>query len=137
MTLIAKSLVLVIAIITANIAFAKIYKWTDENGQVHFGNVPPKHQKAKEINVKSGKPDTTNAERLKTAEEKRKLHEQQREQKRAIAAETSKKPEKENTATADNSAKKTSSSGCKSFKERMADYERTGKMVWAADCMKK
>ena len=47
---------LVIAfVITTSATNAAVYKWTDENGKVHFTDKPPKHLKKKSsiVNIKS------------------------------------------------------------------------------------
>jgi hypothetical protein len=34
----------------------KVYKWTDENGQVHFGTAPPAKQNAQAVRLRSAPP---------------------------------------------------------------------------------
>lgn len=40
----------------------KVYRWTDDNGQVHFGNRPPAHnQQAEEMVIRTHTPSSTPA----------------------------------------------------------------------------
>lgn len=39
-----------LAIILSEVAVAKIYKWTDEKGKVHFTDTPPNKENAEELN---------------------------------------------------------------------------------------
>ena len=45
-------LVLVAVLCAPAAQAAKIYKWVDENGRVHFGEKPPKGQASEEIRIK-------------------------------------------------------------------------------------
>jgi hypothetical protein len=54
-------------LLTAVAATAEIYRWTDENGRVHFSDKPPRDQQAEKIGDKT-RPvnvDTSRAEREK------------------------------------------------------------------------
>ncbi|ASP37914.1 hypothetical protein CHH28_04140 [Bacterioplanes sanyensis] len=41
-----------------------VYKWVDENGQVHYGSQPPPTTQAKEIEIKQHKVDSESIERI-------------------------------------------------------------------------
>ena len=43
-------------------AHAQVFKWTDENGRVHYGERPPEGVKASEISVKTEPPSTARPE---------------------------------------------------------------------------
>ena len=43
---------LLLLLFTANSQAGGIYKWTDENGRIHFTDKPPVHEKSKEVKVK-------------------------------------------------------------------------------------
>jgi len=40
---------LIITLVFSGITDAKIYKWTDDKGKVHFGDAPPTKEKAEEL----------------------------------------------------------------------------------------
>jgi len=46
-----KLLILCCLALFSCMAFAEIYKWTDENGTVHFASKPPPQLKAEKVNV--------------------------------------------------------------------------------------
>lgn len=48
-----RSLFLLLATLSFS-AFAQVYKWTDENGNVHFGNQPPPGQQ-EEVHIRESK----------------------------------------------------------------------------------
>ena len=53
-------------------AFGEIYKWTDEEGNIHYSNTPPKQKKAQEIEIRptfQPKPKST----LEQVEESKRL----------------------------------------------------------------
>lgn len=53
------SILFALVAVSAN---AEIYKWTDENGQIHYSDKKPKAQKdAKQIKVNTGKGNTANS----------------------------------------------------------------------------
>lgn len=72
-----KILMLVCLLVAAapGLAFsASVYKWTDENGVVHFGDRQPTGQASEKINVRTGTPAADNdraspQERLKSLQE--------------------------------------------------------------------
>jgi hypothetical protein len=51
----------ILALLLGNFAAAQAYKWTDENGKVHFSDSPPPDRKAQELNVKPAVPANPNA----------------------------------------------------------------------------
>jgi len=56
---ILKIVILVTALVLAIIspALAQIYKWTDQQGNIHFGDRPPPEEKAKQLHIKGDTPD--------------------------------------------------------------------------------
>lgn len=40
--------------VTISPVFAEIYKWTDKQGNVHFGDQPPSEENAKQLHIKGG-----------------------------------------------------------------------------------
>lgn len=45
----ARALVLIVLLTASAIAAAQIYRWTDEQGRVHYGSQPPPGQKAESV----------------------------------------------------------------------------------------
>jgi hypothetical protein len=39
----------------------KVYKWTDENGQIHYGSIPPEHGNAKNTGLNTGQASSQQA----------------------------------------------------------------------------
>ena len=62
MKLIASLLTLMLLSVTNTTLAEKIYRWTDENGQTHFGNQPPKSKvkQAEEVKIKTPAGSATN-----------------------------------------------------------------------------
>ena len=51
MSKVLRTIVLVVALMTAAQASAEIYKWVDENGVTHYGQKPPTAQTAEAVGV--------------------------------------------------------------------------------------
>ena len=63
-------LTLVTGLVSANALAGEIYKWTDENGLVHFGDRPPQGQQAQSINtLEAAPPDDDETEPAPEAQE--------------------------------------------------------------------
>lgn len=45
-------------------AIAKVYTWTDENGQIHYSSQPPPKAETREVEIKKHKPDQQTIDRL-------------------------------------------------------------------------
>jgi hypothetical protein len=58
-----KILMLVIFLVSTAVYGGKLYRWTDESGQVHYGDVVPEAQKHTAKEVKSGNVTVTDAQR--------------------------------------------------------------------------
>jgi Domain of unknown function (DUF4124) len=60
--------ILAISCVSSLNAAAKVYKWTDENGQVHFSSTPPAGKPAETVRIRKGVdaapvvPDTSTAQ---------------------------------------------------------------------------
>ena len=50
-------------ITSASVVNAKVYKWVDENGQVHFTNTPPPKKKITEVKISDDNGSKTNSTR--------------------------------------------------------------------------
>jgi type IV secretory pathway VirB10-like protein len=61
---------LALMILLSPIAQSEVYKWTDENGKVHFGDRPPVEQEAEQVAVPTGPtgPTTEEGEAASAAE---------------------------------------------------------------------
>ncbi len=85
----------IVLLITSLSAYAAIYKWTDDKGQVHYGDKPNGASGAKEINVNTNNtsgimPDDANLDKkrqrlLDAMQEDRQEKEQQRKKEQAEA----------------------------------------------------
>lgn len=67
---------LLVAAVPGLASSASVYKWTDENGVVHFGDRQPAGQPSEKINVRTGTPSSDQGspapqERVKALEEER------------------------------------------------------------------
>jgi len=62
---------LCLLLLLASSAHAKLYQWTDEQGNVHFTDSPPLNVDAQEREIKSGKPRTDSVQRLHAEREAR------------------------------------------------------------------
>ncbi len=63
-------LTLVTGLVSANALAGEIYKWTDENGLVHFGDRPPQGQQAQSISTpEAAPPDDDETESAPEAQE--------------------------------------------------------------------
>ena len=47
-------------LLSSSVSAGKIYKWTDENGQIHFGAVPPNQIEVESTNKKTKSSDKSN-----------------------------------------------------------------------------
>lgn len=50
--LVIRTLLLFIILITAQASYGEIYKWTDKNGKVHFGDKKPRYLEAEQLQLK-------------------------------------------------------------------------------------
>ncbi|ADP97719.1 DUF4124 domain-containing protein [Marinobacter adhaerens] len=89
-------------------AFAQVYKWTDENGNVHFGNQPPPGQQ-EEVQIRESKTGSMVTDRQREMLDR---IDQERAERRADSdiASTSQKP-------------RTESSSCRKAKIILQRYE--------------
>lgn len=67
-----RKLALLVALVALG-AQAEIYKWTDEKGQVHYGEQPPPNVDTKTIKAPSGGPGPSDAPAAAPASDKDKL----------------------------------------------------------------
>ncbi|MFZ3324191.1 MAG: DUF4124 domain-containing protein [Usitatibacter sp.] len=67
-----RKLALLVALVALG-AQAEIYKWTDEKGQVHYGEQPPPNADTKTIKAPSGGPGPSEAPAAAPASDKDKL----------------------------------------------------------------
>lgn len=75
-------LLALIALMAPSLAVAEsVYRWTDENGVVHFGDREPMGRSADKVSVKTGKP-SGDGERQSAQEQIQALEESEAEQKR-------------------------------------------------------
>ena len=49
-----RTLVLIVLLVASGTAAAQIYRWTDEQGRVHYGSQPPPGQKADSVKQQGG-----------------------------------------------------------------------------------
>jgi len=111
-----KLLLLLMFVSAFNAAQAGVYKWTDEKGQVHFGDNPQGSAKPERVKVHTSPP--VDPETLKRAEE----------QKRYIEARKKERTTEEDAQ--DKLAKQTAANKeyCEKSKSRLAMLERGGRM---------
>ncbi len=59
----SKTVAILVFVLLSDLAFAGVYKWTDENGQVHYGERPPETPAdVSEVTVEDAPPTAANAE---------------------------------------------------------------------------
>lgn len=84
---------------STNVYAAQVYKWIDDNGQVHYGSKPPT-KNAKKMNIKDRYIDSGTANRpasaQQRAEEQRRFVDALTAEEEALKAEKQKQDEKEN-----------------------------------------
>jgi len=51
-TAIINTVIVILTLVLTSTSFAQIYQWRDKDGQLHFGDQPPKQANAQEVNVK-------------------------------------------------------------------------------------
>lgn len=83
---------------------ASVYKWTDENGVIHFGDRQPNGKQAEKVSVRTGKTQASDSSRPTPQERLNSLEEQQAEQskqeKAAQASEAQRKQRAKNCEAA-------------------------------------
>ena len=103
-------------LIAGNSAIASVYKWVDENGQVHFGDAPQATQTTKEINLpKAHKPDPHTLKRL----EAQKKYLNARQEERAAENEAKAKAAEENASR---------EKSCASYKKELNTLQNGGRL---------
>ena len=90
-----KSLLLTLALVSAPLAQAEVYRWVDENGVVHFSQRPPQQGDYQEQKLRVAPPADPEAARARVDKliERQKNAEAARRQHRKEAAEAAKKRE--------------------------------------------
>nr|WP_297403896.1 DUF4124 domain-containing protein [uncultured Marinobacter sp.] len=98
------TLTLLMAMAPAIATSASVYKWTDENGVIHFGDRQPTGMAAEKLNVRSGTSSEASGGRSAPQERLKKMEEQQKTRKEKeleTAAEEARRKQREaNCATA-------------------------------------
>jgi len=74
--------VCLVCIFASAVASSAVYKWVDDNGQVHYGEKPP-HDDARELNLRQGpSPDAQLEDRRQRQQKLLRAYEEEREVKR-------------------------------------------------------
>lgn len=113
-------LVGIVCLALSNSVMAKVYKWTDSNGKVHYSDKPIKQGDVEEVKIKTTKPDPAEARRLK--EQTRKMKQKTRSLKNKLkqsASRPTSKRQSSNTSAKDKAR-------CEKYKQRLAKYRREG-----------
>ncbi len=92
---------------------ASVYKWTDENGVIHFGDHQPNGKKAEKVSVRAGTAQPLDSARPSPQERLSSLEEKKAE-----------KQEKENEAAASEAQRKQRAKNCEAAKKNL-DIIRT------------
>jgi len=114
------SAVLVTAIFTPLVATAGIYKWTDENGNVHYGGQRPANTTSERMKIKSGETPYGDETTAKDKKDKAKL--QPGEKKEQKKAEAPKPPEPPKVS------KKEKKRRCAQARQNLATIETRGRV---------
>ncbi len=78
---ISSTLLLFILLISPALIFGEVYKWTDEEGKIHYGNKPPAQIEGEEIQIKQG-PSEDEAQRAQQKIERQLEEMNEREERR-------------------------------------------------------
>ena len=109
-------LVICLALVAVNISYAGVYKWVDEDGQVHFGDNPQGTSKSERVKIrKAPPPDPSTLERLNSREK----FLDAKEKERANEQDTLEKAEKKKAAYKE---------FCEKTRERLTMLERGGRL---------
>lgn len=95
----------------------QMYKWTDENGQTHFSQFPPKETQAKQINVNAPKSANSAAANERLQKMRQTLSEQ------AVDRVTESEEEKQAADEAKRMAE-----NCKLAKQQLLDLQNNGRI---------
>jgi hypothetical protein len=94
----------------------RIYKWVDDNGKVHFGDKPPRTDKAEEIRVRTqpgGDPDSVG---------------RQQRTERILEALTAERQERNEARAAEREQRQERKRNCERAKHNVANYDNSQRM---------
>jgi len=97
------TLTLLMAVTPGVAMSASVYKWTDENGVIHFGDQQPYGKTAEKVSVRAGTSQPTDSSRPSPQERLNSLQEKQaeeQEQERAAAASEAQRKQREKNCEA-------------------------------------
>jgi len=102
------TLTLLMAVAPGAAMSASVYKWTDENGVIHFGDQQPNGKQAEIVSVRAGTAKPTDSSRQSPQERLNSLEEQQAE-----------KQEQEKAAQASEAQRKQRAKNCEAAKKNL------------------
>ncbi len=118
----SKTFAILVLVLLSDLAFAGVYKWTDETGQVHYGERPPETPAdVSEVTVEGAPPSAANAEEH--------LLQYQREWGEAMEEREKRKEEQARTKKKEEVRKK----NCTSAKSRLSFYSRQHRIFHAGE----
>jgi hypothetical protein len=118
---------LIIFLVSATLLFssnilAKVYKWTDSNGKVHYSDKPIETKDVKELKLDTQKPDPKEVRRMNIQNSK--IRSKQRALSRNNNQSQSRSSLKSSSTSQSQAAK--DRARCEEYKKRLAKYQREG-----------
>lgn len=114
-----KNLLLLLVFMMPLVVYAGVYKWVDENGNVHYGDQPKTSQPAVEMKVDDAAPTPSYSDDELSREEKRERLLQSMEEDRADKQEMREKKKAE---------KERNRQKCNRYRDQMRHYERASSL---------
>ena len=111
------SIILIFFLLFSNLAFAELYKWVDDDGNVHYGDTPPVKNEFEEMKPA---PSGNEQEALRLQERTKKILQQQK------LVDDSRAKEKQSSKKGD-SKKISVEKRCKLARAELAFYKKKGK----------